>query len=565
MRRSRFILSVTGVVSALLLSLASCAPSDEASRGLQLPDGIDAAVEAIDEATVEAYLREISSDAMEGRGPGTDADLRAQQMLEDSMKALGLEPGGIDGWRQPFDIVGITAEVPQKWSFRSDDRELDLEWDEEFIAASGIQAAEAAIEDAELVFVGYGIKAPEHDWDDFKGADLRGKVLVMLNNDPNWDPELFEGSTRLYYGRWTYKYESAAAQGAVGAIIIHTTPSAGYPWQVVQTSWTGEQFELPWEGEPRVKVSAWVTEKAARRLVELSGFDLEELRQSARTKDFRPVPLEISTSFTLTNNLSETQTANVLGLIKGSDPELADQVVVYSAHHDHLGMGTPNGDEDVIYNGALDNGAGVSMLLAVAKGMAALPTPPRRSVLFAFVGGEEQGLLGSKYYALHPTFKAGRIAANVNLDGGNPWGLTNDVAYIGLGKSSLDEIAVAAAALQGRTVTGDQFPDRGYFYRSDQFSFAKVGVPAFYLESGTDYVGRSAAWGRERVEEWTQNQYHQVSDEIDDTWGWDGLVQDAVLALYCGLAVAQHDDLPTWNLGDEFEAARNHALDELER
>jgi hypothetical protein len=305
LRRSRSILSVTGVVSALLLSLASCGPPDEASRGLQLPDGIDAAVEAIDEATVEAYLREISSDAMEGRGPGTDADLRAQQMLEDSMKALGLEPGGIDGWRQPFDIVGITAEVPQKWSFRSDDRELDLEWDEEFIAASGIQAAKAAIEDAELVFVGYGIKAPEHDWDDFKGADLRGKVLVMLNNDPNWDPELFEGSTRLYYGRWTYKYESAAAQGAVGAIIIHTTPSAGYPWQVVQTSWTGEQFELPWEGEPRVKVIAWVTEKAARRLVELSGFDLQELRQSARTKDFRPVPLEISTSFSLTNNLSE--------------------------------------------------------------------------------------------------------------------------------------------------------------------------------------------------------------------------------------------------------------------
>ena len=547
----------------IFLVMAACdgEETEAEPQPLALPADAQEAATAIDAATIEGLLRDLSDDSMEGRGPGTQGDLRAQQYIEDYMSALGLQPASETGtWRQPFDIVGISAEVPQAWSFRSGDDSLSLQWDDEFIAASGIQSERAEIEDAEVVFVGYGIQAPEHRWDDIKGEDLRGKVLLILNNDPDWDPDLFEGQTRLYYGRWTYKYESAAAHGAVGAIIIHTTSSAGYPWQVVQTSWTGPQFELPWEGEARVKISAWITEEAAGRLVSLGGFDLDELRQAARTKEFRPVHLGIRTSLALRNTLSETQTANVLGLIEGSDPEARDEVVVYTAHHDHLGIGAPDEEGDAIYNGALDNAAGVSMVLAIAKAFSELAEPPRRSVLFAFVGGEEQGLLGSQYYAQHPTFPPGRIAANVNLDGGNPWGRTKDIAYVGYGKSSLDRIADAAAALQNRRVTADQFPDRGYFYRSDQFSFAKIGVPAFYLDSGTDYVGRPPDWGRQTVERWTREKYHQSTDEFDESWSYEGMVDDAQLAFYCGVAVATETSLPSWKPGDEFEAARQSAL-----
>ena len=515
------------------------------------------------------YMREIvieiSDDRYEGRGPGTRGDEAARQYLARQMEALGLRPGAADGsWQQSFDLVGINASQPSTWTFDGETESMTLKQWEQFIVGSGVQAERATLSDAEVVFVGYGIQAPEYDWDDYKGVDLKGKVLLMMNNDPDWDPDLFAGETRLWYGRWDYKYLSAARQGAAGAIIIHTSPSAGYPFQVVQTSWTGVQFELPAGDEPRSQINAWLTEDAARDLVAMAGLDLDELREAAYNRDFEPVPLGVSTSLDMAVDMQRVKSANVLGLIEGSDPELRDEVVIYTAHHDHLGIGTPNEDGDAIYNGAMDNATGVAQVLAIARAIKALPVAPRRSVLVALVGAEEQGLLGSEYYAANPTFPPGTIAANLNYDGGNIWGDTHDVTYIGLGKSSIDQIMKLIAEEQGRVVKPDQFADKGYFYRSDQFSFAKIGVPAMYLDTGTDFVDRPPGWGKEQLDHYTEVNYHQPSDEYDPGWNLDGMIDDALLGFWTGLAIANADEIPTWNPGDEFEAARLEALRALE-
>lgn len=558
------------VAFALLATLPACgtdqAPADDAAA--PAAGGTVAAEAAAAHITADfmrAEIIELSDDKYEGRGPGSRGDEAARDYLAGRMADIGLEPGGPGGsWEQPFELIGVTAEQPESWTFASGEDALTFaQWDD-FIVSSGVQAARAEVRDAEVVFVGYGIQAPEYEWDDYKGQDLSGKVLLMMNNDPDWDPDLFGGETRLWYGRWDYKYLSAARQGAAGAIIIHTQPSAGYPFQVVQTSWTGEQFELPAGDEPQLAIESWLTEDASRALVEMAGLDLDALREAADNRDFEPVPLGVTTSIGMNVNLNRVSTANVLGLIPGSDPELADEAVIYTAHHDHLGIGTPNDAGDTIYNGAMDNASGVAQVLAIAKALRALPEAPRRSVLVALVGAEEQGLLGSKYYAENPTFPPGKIAANLNYDGGNIWGHTHDVTFIGLGKSTIDELVTAVAEEQGRVVKPDQFADRGYFYRSDQFSFAKIGVPAMYLDTGTDFVDRPPDWGRQQVDHYTNVNYHQPSDEYDDSWNFDGMLEDAMLGFWVGLAVANADDMPRWMPGDEFEAARLEALRALD-
>ena len=556
---------LTAGLAGLALAAIAGAQSISSPQAIEIPQAVEqTARRHITAAALRGPIRFLAHDLLEGRAPASRGEAIARAYLAAELESLGYEPGGPNGqWEQVFDVVGVTAQAPQTWSFHGNGKSVDLKWSQDFIAASGVQDERAVIENAELVFVGYGIQAPEYQWDDFKGMDLRGKVLLMLNNDPDWDPKLFEGNRRLYYGRWTYKYESAARQGAAGAIIIHTTPSAGYPWQVVQSSWTGEQFELPAAGEPRIQVKGWATEEATRRLVQAAGRSLDELVQAARSRDFKPVPLGLRTSITLTNRISRVQTANVAGLLRGSDPELSKEVVVYSAHYDHLGVGEPDAEGDRIYNGARDNAAGSAQLLAIARAFAALPERPRRSILILFVAAEEQGLLGSSYYAQNPTFPPGRIAANINYDGGNIWGATRDVTFIGMGKSSLDAIVQALAQRQGRTVKPDQFPDRGFYYRSDQFAFAKIGVPAVYLDDGTEYVGRPEGWGKQQMEAWEAKHYHQPSDELDDSWNFDGMIQDTELGFLTGWVVAQSDTLPQWNPGDEFEAARKRALAEV--
>lgn len=552
--------ALSGCQKAETPAPAAAAPAKPA---IAITDEARTAAAAIDAPFLSQHIRELSDDSFEGRGPATAGDRKARDWIVGELQALGLEPGAADGqWQQPFDIVGVTAKLPPKWNFSAGTggRKLALSFHDQYVGAGGTQDARVSFANAEVVFVGYGIQAPEFQWDDYKGADLKGKVLLMLNNDPDWDPALFAGTTRLWYGRWDYKFLSAARQGAAAAIIVHTAPSAGYGFQVVQSSWAGEQFELPSEGEPHVKARTWVTEDAAKQLVALGGKDLAQLVESAKSRDFRPVPLGVRTSLSFTQQVKRAQTANVAGLLRGRDPQLAREVVVYSAHHDHLGIGPPDATGDRIYNGAIDNAAGVGQVLAIAKAFKALPTPPKRSVLFLLVAAEEQGLLGSAYYAQHPTFPPGRIAANINIDSANVTGRTTEVVFIGKGKSSLDEVVEAFAKTQDRTVVPDAHPDRGYFYRSDQFSLAKIGVPAFMYEKSAKLRGKSAEEGEAALADWDEKRYHQPSDEFDPGWNFDGMVEDAQLGFYTGLYVADEAQLPAWNAGDEFEATRKAAI-----
>lgn len=553
--------AVLAIMSLIALVTAAALGAATAPREALLPASIREAARQINADTLAAPVRFLADDALQGRAPASAGDRLARLYLGAELQSLGFRPAGVNGsWEQPLEMVGVTAAMPAQWNFKAAKGTTAWRWNEDYIASSGVAEESVSISNAELVFVGYGIQAPEYQWDDFKGADLRGRILVMLNNDPDWDPQLFEGNRRLYYGRWTYKYESAARQGAAGAIIVHTRPSAGYPWQVVQTSWSGEQFELPAQNEPRLRLRSWATEAAMRQLLQSAGLDLDRLTEAAKRRDFRPVPLGITTSLAFTNKLSQVQTANVAGVLPGSDPRLRDEYVIFTAHHDHLGVGEPDAKGDRIYNGALDNAAGCAQLLAIARAYASLPQRPRRSIMMLFVAAEEQGLLGSRYFATHPTVPAGRIAANINFDGGNIWGRTRDVTFIGMGKSSLDEVAQSVAHFQQRRLEPDQFPDRGYFYRSDQFEFARIGVPALYFETGTEMIGRPPGWGRQQIEAWEGAQYHQPSDQLDAGWNFDGMIEDAQLGLYAGWLIAQARDLPVWRKGDEFEAARLKAL-----
>jgi hypothetical protein len=520
-----------------------------------------AAAQSIDASVLRGHVRFLAHDLLEGRGPGTRGDALAQAYIASQFEVLGLKPAGVgESYLQPFELVGINGH-PDTLSFTTASERTDLKFHDEFIAVSGVQEPESRLEGSELVFVGHGIVAPEYAWDDFKGMDLRGKTLLILNSDPADDPALFAGRTRLWYGRWDYKYEQAAKVGAAGAIILHTTPSAGYPWKVVQSSWTGEQFELPATSGPRMQVKGWTTEEATRRIVRMAGKELDALVAAAQRRDFQPVPLGVKVSTHFANHVRSRPTANVLGLLPGSDPRLAAEVVLYTAHHDHLGMkeGAKPG-EDAIYNGAVDNAAGVAALLAVVRAFKALPKPPRRSILFAAVAAEEQGLLGSQYLAAHPPVPPGRIAVNINMDGANVLGRTRDVTIIGLGKSNVDAIITALAKAQGRTVKADQLSDRGFFYRSDQFAFAKLGVPAAYFSSGMDFIGRPEGWGRQQRELWEARHYHQPSDELRPEWNLSGALDDVRLYFLVGAHVARVTEMPRWNKGDEFEAPRRESL-----
>jgi Zn-dependent M28 family amino/carboxypeptidase len=524
---------------------------------MALPPAAQEAAKQIDRAALEAPVRMLADDLLEGRGPTTRGDQLTRVYLASTLELLGLAPGAPGGgYQQRFEIVGVASHTPPTWTFRAGGKRLDLSNQDDFIAVSGVQQPSAAIANAELVFVGYGIRAPEYSWDDFKGADVKGKVLVMMNDDPDWDPALFQGTRRTLYGRWTYKYESAAHEGAVGAIIIHTPPSAAYPWQVVQTSWSGVQWDLPRPAGGSLQVRGWTTEDASRRLLALGGFDLGALIKQARSRDFKPVPLGVTTSLAIPATISRGETGNVLGVLPGSDPALRDEVVVVSAHHDHLGVGKPDARGDTIYNGAVDNASGVAQVLGIARALLAMPVHPRRTVLFALVAGEEQNLLGSAYLAAHPPVPVDHLVADINFDAGNIFGKTRDVAEVGMGLSTLDSVLAAAAAVQNRVVTDEPFPEHGSYFRSDQFSFAKAGVPGLYFRAGVDYIGRPADWGRDTANAWLKAHYHQPSDELTPDWDFDGMIEDTQLGFYVTLAAADADQPPAWLPASSFPRLR---------
>jgi Zn-dependent M28 family amino/carboxypeptidase len=535
----------------------------------QVSDAEKSAAQQINETTIRSHIKFLADDLLEGRAPGTRGGQLGERYIATQFELLGLKLGakaadGSASWYQTFDVLGVTSNVPKTMTLKSGAKTLDLKFWDDFIAFTGEQKSTAGVKDAEIVFVGYGIEAPEQKWDDYKGVDVAGKILLMMNNDPASDPKLFAGKTRLYYGRWTYKYEIAAKKGAVGAIIIHTVPSAGYKFHVVQSSWTGEQFELPQTGNaPAVKIKAWATDEASKQIAQLGGKNLDELRAKAERRDFKPVPLGVTLSLEMTNSIRSLKTANVVGVLPGRDPVLSKEYVVYSAHHDHLGVGTPaNGDS--IYNGAVDNASGTAAMLAIAEAFARMPADqkPRRSIMFAAVAAEESGLLGSQKFCVDPPVAPGYLAANINIDGLNLIGRTKDLAIVGMGKSSMDQVVKDVAAWQGRVVKADQFSDKGFFYRSDQFNFAKIGVPAAYCDPGTDVIGKPAGWGKEQTEKWEATKYHQPSDEYDPNWNLEGGVEDARLFFLVGLKVANAEAMPSWVPGDEFEAARKKALAE---
>ncbi len=557
---------------ATLFALGACArgPSstDDAS-GSPRASSTDApfsrdetgAAERITATSIAGPTRYLADDLLEGRAPGTRGDELAIKYIAAQLEGMGLEPGGEGGgWLQRVPLVGITPRLPPSITLRGPNHStLSLAAGVDVIIRPGQQGKELAFDAPDIVFAGYGIVAPRYGWDDYKDVDVRGKVVLLMNNDPADDPQLFEGKARTWYGRWDYKFMEAARHGAVAVILIHTDASAGYPWHVVASTWSAnEKFELPAGSEPRLVATIWATEETSRRIAALSGKNLDGLRASAETRNFVPVPLGLRLALALRVGTRDVGSANVVGVLRGRDRALADEAVIISAHHDHLGIG-PAKNGDAIYNGAVDNASGVATMLAVAQAAASAPRT-RRSLVFLATTAEEQGLLGAEWYVRHPTFAPERTAADLNIDGVNHFGRATDIDYIGYGRTSLDTVVEAIAKAQGRTVHGATFPERGSFFRSDQFSFARNGIPTVCLKGGPAYAGHSTEWGRSADEAWTQTHYHQPSDEFDPSWDLTGAVDDARLLLLTAMRIANADGMPTWRKGDEFEAKRKESL-----
>jgi Zn-dependent M28 family amino/carboxypeptidase len=512
----------------------------------------------------------ISADEYEGRGPGTRGEELTVDYLEEEFRKLGLQPGNPDGtYVQNVPLVGITATNTQPLTVAKPAHAQAFKWAEDVVAWTKRVTDSAAIRNSDLVFVGYGVTAPEYKWDDFKDVDVKGKTIIVLVNDPQipdpadpskLDAKLFNGNAMTYYGRWTYKFEEAARRGAAGAFVVHETGPAGYPFSVVQGN-LQEKFDLvtPDKNMGRAAIEGWITLDTAKQIFRMAGQDFDALKKQALSREFTPVPLGLKASLGLKNTMRTLDSRNVLAKVEGSDPALKDEYVVYTAHWDHLGIGAPvNGDK--IYNGALDNASGVSALLEIARAFAEVNPKPRRSVLFLMVTAEEQGLLGSEYYSVTPLYPLAKTLANINIDGVNQWGRTKDITVIGMGASDLDDYLRDAAADQGRTLRPDPEPEKGFYYRSDHFNFAKQGVTALYTDTGVDFIGKPADYSQQKRDEYTNTDYHQPSDEVKPDWDLSGAAEDAQLMFMVGYRVANADRFPEWKPGNEFRAKREATL-----
>jgi len=508
------------------------------------------------------HIRALSSDQFEGRAPGSKGEQLTLQYLQDQFRQIGLEPGNPDGtYLQSVPLVGITADPKMTLTLAGHGRRLKAEFGKDFIAWTKRVQDSASI-DADIIFAGYAAQAPEYQWDDFKGMDVKGKVLLVLINDPPvGDENIFGGKAMTYYGRWTYKFEKAAELGAAGCLIVHETGPAGYPWEVVRGSWSGEQFDLvtPDKNQGRVAVEGWISKQEAQALFRMAGKDFAALKESAVRRDFRPVPLGVRARLAVHNTLHTVDSHNVIAKLPGPDPKLKGEYVIYVAHWDHFGVKS-DATGAKIFHGAKDNASGTAALLEMARAYRRLRVPPRRTLLFLAVTAEEQGLLGSRYYAEHPLYPLSRTAAAVNMDGMNVLGRTRDIVMIGRGNSTVDEIVDAVAREQGRSVKPDPEPEKGFFYRSDHFSFAKQGVPAFDPDEGIDFIGKPEGWGLRMRERYTQEDYHKPSDQVKDYWDLSGAVQDCQLFFLVGYRVANDPTMPAWKPGTEFKAKREESL-----
>ncbi len=547
------------------MALAACGKTADRAAAPGQPISIGE-LPAIDADAVLEHTKVLASDRFEGRGPGTRGEDLTVNYLVDQLKRIGLQPGNTDDtYIQKVPLVGITpAAAPLV--IRKGGEELRLAWRDEVVAWTKHVADRVSLERSDVVFVGYGVVAPEFQWDDYKGVDVRGKTLIMLVNDPpvpdpenpgRLDPKVFGGRAMTYYGRWTYKYEIGRDKGAAAVFIVHETEPAGYPFDVVQNK-VGEQFDLvtPDKNMSRPSIEGWLSLDAARKLLALGGRDFDVLKRQAAERDFRPVPLGLTASMTIRNKLRTIQSRNVVAKLPGADPRLRDEYVIYTAHWDHLGVGPAVGG-DRIYNGAQDNAVGCAGLLEIARAFTRLRPPPRRSILFLFVTAEEQGLLGSEYYTVMPIYPLARTVAAINIDGLNVHGRTRDIVVIGLGASDLDDYVRAAAGEQGRIVKPDAEPEKGFYYRSDHFNFAKQGVPALDPDEGTDYIGKPPDYGQKVRSEYTQHRYHSPADVVLPDWDLSGAREDLRVLLAVGYRVAQADQRPQWKPGSEFRAKRS--------
>jgi len=540
---------------------ANSAPAAAAAPAAEEPGAVGA--DAINEADYRRHVEILASDEFGGRGPGTHGEDLTVDYLVSRFKEYGLEPANGDSYTQDVPLTSVeVVNDPDLAISGGEGDDLVLAYGTEQVMWTRHQEKPAAIDGSDMVFVGYGINAPERNWNDYEGIDVKGKTVVMLVNDPGYatqDPDLFNGNTMTYYGRWDYKYDEAARQGAAGALIIHDTLPAAYGWVTVENSWTGPQFDmvLPDKGEKLAQMEGWLTKDSARKVFAKAGLDLDAMYQAARKPGFKAVPMPLEASAALETRLNTIDSHNVVAMVKGS--EAPDEVFIYMAHWDHLGT-DPRLEGDQIYNGALDNASGTAALLEIARAYATLPRPPRRSVLFLSPTAEEQGLLGSLYYATHPLFPLAKTVGGLNMDGMNNVGPTRDVTVVGLGMSDLDDYLTAAAAAQERVVEGDRESEKGYYYRSDHFELAKEGVPMIYPGGGYDDREKGVGYGMEKANEYTNDRYHQVTDEYDLSWNVAGAIEDARMFFQTGLEVANSDDWPNWKEGTEFKQQRDEQL-----
>jgi len=550
------------VAPIILVAATSVLAADELALRLQ------PALEAITPDGLLAHIKVLASDEFEGRAPGTKGEELSVKYITDQFNRIGLKPGNPDGtYTQEVPLAGIKSEP--RMSFSIGDKTINLKYPDDFVASSAHLQPDIKIDKSDVIFVGYGVVAPEYGWDDYKDVDVRGKTLLMLIGDPpvpdpkdpsKLDEKMFKGKAMTYYGRWTYKYEIAAQKGAAAAIIIHETEPAAYPWQVVRSSWGKENFELdnPNKNMDAVSARSWITFDVAKKLFADCRQDFDALKKSAITKGFRPVALNAKARIDIKQQIRSFKSHNVIGKLEGNDPKLHDEYVIYTAHWDHLGR-HPELQGDQIFNGAIDNASGVASLMQLAVAFTKLNPPPKRSVLFIATTAEEAGLLGAKFYAEHSLYPLEKTLADINIDGVNPWGKSHDLEDLTNGNSTLDDLLGQAAARQGRVMKANSEPEKGGFYRVDSFEFAKAGVPVLHLARGIEIIGKPPEYGKQKRDEFVAKHYHQVSDELDPKWDLSGAVQDVQLLFEVGYQVANGDKFPEWKAKSEFRV-RHEAM-----
>jgi len=565
-------LTFPAALCAAILSLAACRPSAESTAEpapdltavAPLPVSLDDAHPVTDIDRMMNEIAELSSDAYGGREPMSEGETLTLEFIESRFRDLGLQPLFGDSYRQPVDLVSIEA-VPEtvQLTFHLQDRDRLVAYQDEMVAFTMRAVPESRVEGSEVVFVGYGIVAPEYGWNDYADVDVRGKTVLILVNDPGFatqDPALFRGNAMTYYGRWTYKYEEAARQGAAAAVIIHDTAPAAYGWEVVRNSNVGPQFHLHRDNDnmDRVPIQSWIQKPIAEEVVAAAGLDLADLEQQARSPEFKAIALGSTLDARIENRIVRNQSYNVGALLPGS--RRPDEVFVYTAHWDHIGTDRNVAEgEDGIYNGAVDNATGTSALLELARSFAALPRAPARSVAFLAVTAEESGLLGSAQYANDPPIPMNQTVAGLNMDALHVYGPTRDVVVVGYGSSELEDVLKEKAAQQGRVVEPEKHPERGSYYRSDHFNLARKGVPMLYAESGSDHVELGPDYVEAKNKEYLERRYHSALDEITPDWDLRGATQDIELYFQIGLEVADSDRWPEWYEGNEFRSIREEA------